>query len=80
MVATTDGRWLKFLKVIDEPSRLCLAIRVGRRCKVNDVVAVLVELTSLHPAPTFIHSDNAPEFIAYALRRLRENSCITTTA
>ena len=31
--ATADGRRLKFLNVIDEHSRLCLAIRVGRRCK-----------------------------------------------
>ena len=28
---TMDGRTLKFLNVIDEYSRLCLAIRVGRR-------------------------------------------------
>jgi hypothetical protein len=31
--ATADGRRLKFLNVIDEHSRLSLAIRVGRRCK-----------------------------------------------
>jgi hypothetical protein len=37
--ATADGRRLKFLNVIDEHSRLCLAIRVGRRCKAKDVVA-----------------------------------------
>ena len=28
---TMDGRTLKFLNVINEYSRLCLAIRVGRR-------------------------------------------------
>ena len=28
---TMDGRTLKFLKVIDEYSQVCLAIRVGRR-------------------------------------------------
>ena len=67
--ATADGRRLKFLNVIDEHSRLCLAIRVGRRCKAKDVVAVLEELTSLYPAPAFIRSDNGPEFIAHALRR-----------
>ena len=66
--ATADGRRLKFLNVIDEHSRLCLAIRVGRRCKATDVVAVLEELTSLYPAPTFIRSDNGPEFIAQALQ------------
>ena len=30
---TMDDRTLKFLNVIDEFSRVCLAIRVGRRCK-----------------------------------------------
>ena len=49
--ATADGRRLKFLNVIDEHSRLCLAIRVGRRCKAKEVVAVLEELTSIYPAP-----------------------------
>jgi len=64
--ATADGRRLKFLNVIDEHSRLCLAIRVGRRCKAKDVVAVLEELTSLYPAPSFIRSDNGPEFNCFA--------------
>jgi hypothetical protein len=56
--ATADGRRLKCLNVIDEHSRLCLAIRVGRRCKAKDVVAVLEELTSLYPAPPFIRTVN----------------------
>jgi hypothetical protein len=60
--ATADGRRLKFLNVIDEQSRLCLAIRVGRRCKAKVVVAALEELTSLYPAPAFVRSDNGPEF------------------
>jgi putative transposase len=64
--ATADGRRLKFLNVIDEHSRLCLAIRVGRRCKAKDVVAVLEELTSVYPAPSFIRSDNGPEFNCFA--------------
>jgi len=69
---------LKFLNVIDEHSRLFLAIRVGRRCKSKDVVAVLEQLTSLYPASVFIRSDNRPEFIAHALKRWRENSGTTT--
>jgi transposase InsO family protein len=77
--ATADGRRLKFLNVIDEHSRLCLAIRVGPRCKAKDVVAVLEELTSLYPAPTYIRSDNGPEFIAHDLRHWC-NSSGTTTA
>ena len=64
--ATADGRRLKFLNVIDECSRLCLEIRVGRRCKAKGVVAVLEELTSLYPARAFIRSDNGPEFNCFA--------------
>ncbi len=45
--AIADGRRLKFLNVMDERSRRYLAIRVGRRCKAKDVVAVLEGLTSL---------------------------------
>jgi len=76
--ATADCQQLKFLCVIDEHSRLCLAIRVGRRCKSKDFVAVLEALTSLYPAPSFIRSDNEPELIAHALKRWRENSGTTT--
>jgi putative transposase len=78
--ATADGRRLNFLNVIDEPSRLCLAIRVGRRCKAKEVVAVLGNLTSLYPAPALIRSDNGPEFIAQALRDWCEASPTTSTA
>jgi len=66
--------------VIDEHSRLCLAFRVGRRCKAKDVVTVLEDLTSPYPAPEFIRSDNGPEFIAQALRGWREASSTTNTA
>jgi len=74
---TLDGRRLNFFNVIDEHSRLCLAIRVGRRCKSKVVVAVLEQLTSLYQAPAFIPSDNGPEFIAHALKRWSDNSGTT---
>ena len=76
--ATADGRRLKFFKFIDDHSSLCLAIRVCRRCKPKDVVAVLDELTSLYPAPAFIRSDNGAKFSAHALKRWSENSATTT--
>jgi len=78
--ATADGRRLKFLNVIDEHSRLCLAIRVGKRCKAKDVVALLEELTSLYPVPAFLRSDNGPEFISQALQKWCEDSTTTSTA
>jgi putative transposase len=70
----------QFLNVIDEYSRLCLAIRVGGRCRAKDVVAVLKQLISLYPAPAFFRSDNGPEFIAQALRDWCEASTTTSTA
>lgn len=39
--ATAVGRRIKFLNVIDVHSSFYLAIRVGRRCKAKEVLAVL---------------------------------------
>jgi len=39
--ATAEVRILKFFNVIDEHSRACLTIRVGRCCRAMDEVAVL---------------------------------------
>jgi len=47
---TMDGRTLKFLNVIDEYSRLALAIRVGRRCRAVEVIDTIEELLKLYPA------------------------------
>ncbi len=41
-------------------------------------MAVLEELRSLYPAPTYIQSDNGPKFIAHALRRWSKTSGTTT--
>lgn len=65
---TDDGRRLKFLTVVDEFSRECLALPVARRFTAQDVVAVLAELVAERGSPVFIRSDNGPEFIALAVR------------
>lgn len=39
---------------------------------------MLEELTSHYPSPTFIRSDNRPEFIANALRSWCQGSATTT--
>jgi hypothetical protein len=41
-----DGRRLKFLNIVDEYSRMCLAIRVGRRCKAMDAIDTIEEFSS----------------------------------
>jgi transposase InsO family protein len=56
------------LNVIDEFTRECLAIRVGRKLKAVDVIDVLSDLFILRGAPGHIRSDNGPEFIAKAAR------------
>jgi putative transposase len=73
---TMDGRTLKFLNLIDEYSRVCLAIRVGRRCQAVDVIDPIEELLKLYPPPTLLRMENGPEFIAHALQEL----CIGSVA
>ena len=65
---THDGRKLRMLNIIDEFTRECLAIRVGRRLRSTDVIDVLSDLFILRGVPSYIRSDNGPEFIAKALR------------
>lgn len=65
---TADGRPLKWLSVVDEYTRECLALEVGRRMKVSGVVTVLDGLVRQRGAPGHIRSDNGPEFIAQAIR------------
>ena len=63
-----DGRMLKFLNVIDEFSRVCLAIRVDRRCRAVEVIDTIEDLLKHYPPPTHLRMDNGPEFIANALQ------------
>jgi transposase InsO family protein len=65
---TRDGRSFRMLNVVDEFTRECLAIRVGRRLKAADVIDVLADLFILRGVPGHIRSDNGPEFVATAVR------------
>jgi len=66
---TADGRKLRMLTVVDEYTRECLAIEVARRLTSQEVLAVLAELFVRRGPPTYIRSDNGPEFAAQAVRR-----------
>ena len=55
---THDGRRFRMLNVLDEFTRECLAIRVGRRLKAADVIDVLSDLFILRGVPAHIRSDN----------------------
>jgi transposase InsO family protein len=65
---TDDGRRLKWMTVIDEHTRECLALEVDRSITSIDVIDVLDRLIAERGTPTFIRSDNGPEFVANAVR------------
>ena len=65
---TEDGRRLKTFVVMDEFSRRCLALEVGRRFTSEDVIDTMRVLFDLYGTPTHVRSDNGPELIATALR------------
>ena len=67
--ACQDGRKLKVLTVEDEFTRRCLAIEVERRMPASAVCRVLLRLFAGHGTPSFVRSDNGPEFIAKALTK-----------
>jgi len=69
---THDGRALKLLTVIDEYSRECLAIEVGRKLTSYDVLRVLADLFIFRGTPAYIRSDNGPEFTAALVRKWLE--------
>ena len=65
---TRDGRKLRMLNVVDEFTRECLTIRVGRQLKAADVIDVLSDLFILRGTPGHVRSDNGPEFAATAVK------------
>jgi len=75
---TSDGRAIRMLTVIDEFTRECLAIHVGRQMDSNEVLYKLSELFIEHGIPENIRSDNGPEFIAERLRKWLFNLCVNT--
>jgi transposase InsO family protein len=66
---TADGRPLKILPIVDEYTRECLVIRVGRRLGARDVIEALGQAARGRGMPEHLRSDNGPEFIATAVRR-----------
>lgn len=65
---TRDGRAFRMLTLIDEYSRECLAIDVGRKLNSEDVLDRLMELFITRGIPGHIRSDNGSEFVAEKVR------------
>jgi putative transposase len=68
MDRTHDGRAFRILTVIDEYTRECLDIVVGRRLTSLDVVETLAKLFMRRGLPEHIRSDNGPELRAKAVQ------------
>ena len=68
MDRTQDGRAFRMLTVIDEYSRKCMAIKVARHLRSEDVLAVLSDLFLVHGVAEHIRSDNGSEFTAHGVR------------
>jgi putative transposase len=75
---TSDGRPLKWLTLVDEYTRECLALEVGRGMTARGVIAVLAQVIGERGAPEHMRSDNGPEFIAKAIRAWLERSGVET--
>ncbi len=65
---TADYRRLKLLNIVDEYTREALAMRVGRTCTADDVIATIEGLVAERGAPVHLRMDNGPELVAWVLR------------
>ncbi len=76
--ATTDGRELKFLNVVDEFTREALAIEVERTIDADETVETLKRLVAERGAPENLRADNGPELTARVLREWCEAGSTAT--
>jgi putative transposase len=75
---TSDGRPLKWLTLIDEYTRECLALEVDRGMTAKAVKTVLAAVVQQRGAPVHIRSDNGSEFIARVIRTWMETAGLET--
>ena len=75
---TADGRPVRILAIVDEYTRECLSLDVARRLRRDDGLARLAQLFVERGPPTFLRSDNGPEFTATAVRDWLHRVGVTT--
>ena len=67
---TADGRPLKWLTLVDEFTRECLALEVARGMTAKAAAAVVARVIAERGAPGHLRSDNGSEMIASAMRAM----------
>ena len=75
---TDKGSTLKMLTLLDEFTRQCVAIRVERQIRSEQVLATLWQAMTTYGVPAPIRSDNGTEFIAQKIQAWLSKSQIKT--
>jgi transposase InsO family protein len=66
---TSDGRSLKWLSLVDEYTRECLALEARRGMTAEEIRVILAEVAERRGGPPHrVRSDNGPEFAAEVVR------------
>ncbi len=66
---TSDGRSLKWLSIVDEYTRECLALEARRGMTAEDIRIILAAVAARRGGPPCrMRSDNGPEFVAEVVR------------
>ena len=72
---TSDGRSLKWLSLVDEYTRECLALEARRGMTAEDIRIILAEVAAGRGGPPCrLRSDNGPEFVAEVVRSWLEGT------
>ena len=69
---------MKWLTLVDEFTRECLALQVNRSIRSDDLLHLLRDLFLQRGIPKNIRSDNGPEFISKSVRHWLEASGVAT--
>ncbi|MCP4783230.1 MAG: transposase family protein [Fuerstiella sp.] len=67
------------LVVIDEFTRECLALDIGRKFTGEHLVEVLIDLLAIRGVPKFIRSDNGAKFVSRRVREFLESIDVGTS-
>jgi len=76
---TMDGRKIRFLNIIEEHGRKCLASIPKRMWRSHDVIEALADLILTKGAPEYLRSDNGSEFTAKVIREWLSSVGVITT-
>jgi putative transposase len=72
---TSDGRSLKWLSLVDEYTRECLALEARRGMTAEEIRVILSGVAAVRGGPPHrVRSDNGPEFAADAIRSWLEGT------